>query len=428
MPKHARNRSRRPLGVLLATAGLCLAGLCLIASPAGAQLVWQPVATGVDNSLSSLSFPSDQVGYAAGSAGVVLKTTDAGATWSTLTTGAAGLLQAVDFLTPDRGVAVGDDGVAFWTTDGGASWTEHSPGLGDAMRPSALLGVHMFDQQTAVAVGLDGDTRTGVVARTTDGGASWTRSHPDSTLTCSYLAFLDGSLGYLLGQSTEGEGMIFKTTDAGLTWTRASYKVFDQTPYGIHLLDASRAIAVGTLGGIIATTDGGASWNESKAPVLTDLLDVDFHGERGIAVGSLGGVVTTTDGGATWSAEQLGTTAHLRSVRFTPSGDVTLVAGFNGTIFRRAVPAGVIEEGSSTASGARVTPNPSAADIRISVPEAGDAIYRVTIYDMMGRRAIERTLTNGAATIARGELAPGHYLYVLSTDGAAPRHGSLIVE
>ena len=86
----------------------------------------------------------------------------------------------------------------------------------------------------------------------------------------------------------------------------------------VHFADASNGWVVGDAvgvtgdGGILRTTDGGATWSKVSG-ITTDLYGVDFiDASNGWAVGSGGAILRTTDGGATWSAQTSNTPATLR--------------------------------------------------------------------------------------------------------------------
>ena len=62
-----------------------------------------------------------------------------------------------------------------------------------------------------------------------------------------------------------------------------------------------RLVAVGQRGHIVYSDDGGASWLQSRVPVSTDLVAVQFPSARqGWAVGHDGIVLHSTDGGVNW--------------------------------------------------------------------------------------------------------------------------------
>ena len=65
-----------------------------------------------------------------------------------------------------------------------------------------------------------------------------------------------------------------------------------------------RLVAVGQRGHIVYSDDSGASWQQARVPVSSDLVAVSFPtSQQGWAVGHDGVVVHSTDGGATWSLQ-----------------------------------------------------------------------------------------------------------------------------
>ena len=73
-------------------------------------------------------FPEAQVGYAVGSSGTIIKTTDGGSTWVKIRNG-GGIWQsnldfrAVHFIDADRGFIAGFDGLLWRTNNGGEDWS-----------------------------------------------------------------------------------------------------------------------------------------------------------------------------------------------------------------------------------------------------------------------------------------------------------------
>ena len=72
-----------------------------------------------DAGLNSVSFADSLHGWAVGSGGTVLRTTDGGLTWTKLRSGVSGSLHGVRFVSPTRGWIVGDDAAILSTTTGG---------------------------------------------------------------------------------------------------------------------------------------------------------------------------------------------------------------------------------------------------------------------------------------------------------------------
>jgi photosystem II stability/assembly factor-like uncharacterized protein len=80
-----------------------------------------------DQPIEGLSFPAGSSGFAVGSGGRILHTSDMGTTWTDQTSGSSANLHDVSFTSDAlRGIAVGDGGVILRTTNGGqpSDWLE----------------------------------------------------------------------------------------------------------------------------------------------------------------------------------------------------------------------------------------------------------------------------------------------------------------
>jgi photosystem II stability/assembly factor-like uncharacterized protein len=71
------------------------------------------------------------------------------------------------------------------------------------------------------------------------------------------------------------QGTILATTDGGATWQKRDSGV-STTLYGVHSADPTHGWAVGQQGTILATTDGGATWKKRDSGVSTILFGVHF--------------------------------------------------------------------------------------------------------------------------------------------------------
>ncbi|MGD0946988.1 MAG: glycosyl hydrolase, partial [Candidatus Binatia bacterium] len=70
------------------------------------------------------------------------------------------------------------------------------------------------------------------------------------------------------------------------------------TLFGVAAVDGSTAWAVGDLGLILATTDGGTNWNEQSSNVSDPIYGVTFvNADFGWAVSDRGGIIATQTGG-----------------------------------------------------------------------------------------------------------------------------------
>jgi photosystem II stability/assembly factor-like uncharacterized protein len=86
--------------------------------------------------------------------------------------------------------------------------------------------------------------------------------------------------------------------------------------FGLHVFDASTAVAVGSGGFIIRTADGGDTWGVVTSGSTDRLHSVSFVSSTGWAVGLDSVILKTTDAGMTWTPQDAGVTTHFRSVHF----------------------------------------------------------------------------------------------------------------
>jgi photosystem II stability/assembly factor-like uncharacterized protein len=149
-----------------------------------------------------------------------------------------------------------------------------------------------------------------------------------------YAADMDGDYGFAVGAL----GTVLETRDGGLSWSDTSL----QEPLALLAvaLAGERAVAVGQLG-LVAVRNGGR-WVATQAPTEERLLGVDLNTRGlGIAVGAFGTVLRTEDGGFSWRVVDIdwekffpsGEEPHVYDVHIDEHGRVTLVGEF-GMVLR----------------------------------------------------------------------------------------------
>lgn len=106
-----------------------------------------------------------------------------------------------------------------------------------------------------------------------------------------------------------GTGVIRKTTNGGAAWMN-EYAVTTNTLNDIYFADANTGWAVGGFGEIYYTANGGANWSAQTSGVPSGLYSVHFaNSTTGLASGSGGKIVRTTNGGVLWSVVTFNTGA-----------------------------------------------------------------------------------------------------------------------
>ena len=87
--------------------------------------------------------------------------------------------------------------------------------------------------------------------------------------------------------------------------------------FNVFFTDAKKGWAVGKLGTLVHTDNGGSYWGRQNSITDCNLRGLYFTDDKtGWVVGDRGIIRHTTDGGRTWAKQDSGTEHHLRSVFF----------------------------------------------------------------------------------------------------------------
>ena len=274
-------------------------------------------------SFRGLSVVNEQVAWASGSVGTVLRTIDGGTTWTDVSVPKADSIQFRDIEVFDANTAI-VMGVAspakfYKTTDGGQHWklvylNNHPNIFFDAMG--------FWDSQNGIAFGdaMDGHL---VVITTKDGGESWQEIEytklPESPKGEGGFA-ASGTCLATYGASTVWIGLgspasrVFKSTDKGETWSVVETAMKRPKPTGgifsLAFTSPSYGVAVGgdyeddkdnNLNAAI-TTDGGATWNvlTENQPNGYRSVVANIPGTKWWIVAGTSGVDVSKDNGKTW--------------------------------------------------------------------------------------------------------------------------------
>ncbi|WP_043309937.1 YCF48-related protein [Pseudomonas sp. ML96] len=103
-------------------------------------------------------------------------------------------------------------------------------------------------------------------------------------------------------------GIVLLSDDQGASFRQARSVPLSVPLTGVSFVDAKKGWAVGHWGAILASSDGGDSWqiqrlsNEEDRPLFAVHF---FNARQGVAVGLWSLVLTTDDGGATWTDQTL---------------------------------------------------------------------------------------------------------------------------
>lgn len=341
----------KPMKLAFASAALLI---LILAAPAFSSGVvtggggWQWVNPAVQgNTMKSLSFIDANTGWAAGSGGTILKTTDGGAHWVSQipsatcmsVTGSGCNLNAVSFVDASNGWAAGDYGTIWRTSNGGSSWTAKTlPATGCGGSGSCagipLEDAHFFNSTTGVAVA------SGYAFGTRDGGENWTKV--GVITTSDYLTsvqMVDASNAFAVGNT----GVIYKITWTGSAWTatRQAASLTTQDLMSVFFTDAGHGWAIGG-DKLLRTTDGGVNWEMATIPGAPQLWGVTMSGNSLVVTGN-GGAILKRTAAANWTdpiatvasglaVTASGTTSQLLAVAFAGGSTTAYASGTAGAI------------------------------------------------------------------------------------------------
>lgn len=131
----------------------------------------------------------------------------------------------------------------------------------------------------------------------------------------------------------ELKNSLFPLQNTGV-WTELHPRIPRVTYLGVNFINANIGWAVGNLGAVIKTTDGGNSWTVSETNTTTLLLKVhSYDGQSVIAAGYNGFILRSTDGGETFEQILSGTTNDLWGLQML-NDTLGFACGLNQTLLK----------------------------------------------------------------------------------------------
>lgn len=317
---------------------------------ASSQVYWNisPAPFSGNYRINDVFMINQRTGYAAGSEGMIAKTTDSGKTWATSYYNPNSYWRSIEFINERKGFAGGFPGagnniILAVTEDSGRTWMDITSRLPQPAR-KGICGMAVADEQTIYAGGNWFDS-TGYLVKSTDGGATWSFIDMSAyTTSVIDMYFINKDEGFVTGKSTKPleTAIILHTTDGGQNWS-VKYKNTTPSEYcwkiqrlTSQLYFASIEDNVNGNAKILKSADGGMNWqvlNVVQATVPNHLQGVGFIDElHGWAGGWIDSTYETKDGGLTW--KKTGVCPYMN--RAVKINDSTMIAvGDNIWMYRK---------------------------------------------------------------------------------------------
>ena len=233
-------------------------------------------------------------------------------TWTVQSSGITTNLLCVRCVDNTVAWEAGDSGVVIRTSDGGANWD--SVGGGN-LGTNIIWNIDALNENVAFVTFTNSTT---YMYRTTNGGVDWQPVFTQSGGFINDMHMYNNSNGIAYGDPVGGKWTVIRTTDGGATWNRIPT---EPTPNGneigiyynsLCVTDTSHIWFLGSQR-VYRTSDGGLTWLSTATPDY--YLSVWFLNDSVGMTSSAFDAGLSTDSGITWNSISI------------PTGDYYTLAG-----------------------------------------------------------------------------------------------------
>lgn len=372
----------------------------------------------------------------------------ANAQWTVQTSGSTQLLYSVSAVDNNVVWACGAAGTVLRTTNGGTNWTS----VGAAPVTGALYNIFGIDQSTALVTG---SATNAVVWKTTNGGASWNQVFIQPGGFINVIEINAVGTGFMQGDPVGGRWSLFRTLDFGTTWdslgmylpqagSEAGWnnslyinglnyyfgtnnsKIYSSNNAGLTWtaqptpeintyavwFNALNGVSGGTNG--IRTVNGGANWTAVTLPGSGNVNAVTGVGANFWLSRSGTAIYKSTDAGATWTTDYTAATA-ISDIALSRTGNGIWAVGATGGIYYTEATTSITPISSNLPDRYSLSqnfPNPFNPSTKINFDIVRAGFVSVKVYNSIGQEV---------AQLVNQEMAPGSYQ--ADFDGAALTSG-----
>jgi photosystem II stability/assembly factor-like uncharacterized protein len=273
--------------------------------------------------------------------------------WTAQTSNTRASLRGISAVDARTGFASGSGGTWLVTTDGGATWLANKVAGAEKLD---FRGIRAIDARTVFLMSA-GSGDLSRIYKTTDAGEHWTLvfTNPDAKGFFDSIAFWDARHGIVVGDQLEGRAEIRTTNDGGATWQRRDPPAGLPNEGSFAASNSCLALwgkkdvwfATGGPGAarVFHSNDGGQTWTVANTPMRNDgaaagIFSVTFtDARRGMAVGGdyskdkedRQNIAITSDGGRTWSTPAARPAGFRSAAAYVAAHKLWIVTGSSGS-------------------------------------------------------------------------------------------------
>lgn len=276
---------------------------------------------GSSEHFTDIYFLNDSIGYASGLYGSVSKSTNGGDSWTIISSNPNTGFYSLWFTDVNTGYFGSNYGRILKTTDGGVSFSIY-----DQQNFDVYYTLRFVDSQTGYAVGLFGNC-----TRTSNGGITWVKENESVSQYYDFYTVAIKSPGVAMAAGAYGN--IFKRQNTP-EWQSLNTTELNSAT-SMDWATAERGFVTLSDGKMLATTNGGESWNRY---ILRDGIytsRVIFANElQGTIFTSYDTLLYTDDGGISWFKKATPAGAYSIVGAHFPTSSVGYGVGYAGTVLK----------------------------------------------------------------------------------------------
>ncbi len=185
---------------------------------------WENLNEGIKEGLITIDFINENIGWIAGSDGLLFETKDGGQTWYLIPIENKWSITMIDFINVSIGWAIAYDSGGYTesimkTSNGGQSWS-----IQKILEDIDLISIYAVDENVVYVAGYQCQNNCSAkIFKTTDGGANWTEISPqNSKRVIESIWFSNSQIGIATGffqsSDTAKSAIVWSTNDGGMTW------------------------------------------------------------------------------------------------------------------------------------------------------------------------------------------------------------------
>jgi photosystem II stability/assembly factor-like uncharacterized protein len=389
--------------------------------------VWSEQTSGLATALNSISAVDDNVAWACGDGGKVVRTTNKGVTWTDVSSNIPITNPLYDIFAWDANLAIttasptaGGSVTIYKTTNGGANWT-----TGLSYTGSVAFGddLYMTDPNNGFFIG-DPQGGNWQLLKTTNGGNNWvtwaTVPTSNTNGTFNHGACFNGQQVWF---SPNGDGIMQYTSNMGANWSTQTIPLTWLA--AIYFINSTTGYAGGysTSPGLIKTTNSGTNWATITSPYTSGTIaGITGAGDQIWAASMALTVSYSSNAGTSWIVQYTVTTGSFYHIVKARNGTTLWGVRSNGGISRYGTPlVGITPITENTPVDYKLSqnyPNPfnPVTKINFEVPQQG--LVTLKVYDIMGREIttlVNEVKSPGSYNVDfdASRLSSGTYFYKL---------------